>query len=250
MYLVLSPRFHPFLTYLAKQFRYIILQTTTEHLSFKGGLTLPSILFRLRWMYFPGLRSGIHSTDPCRDPGDETSNVSGLHQLLLALENERAQISSGREHEDNDDAYRFQCPREKLESAGRPRFCLTQQQLDEHYQILGSWRRVASTLNVSYRTLLRRRHEFQMSTCPGNAYSQISDDELDALLQSILQISPDAGETSKRGSKWTRHTYSKMAFKTVYLLSGSHQQTAKKILRNLSTDIPCTLSKSLMAHRW
>lgn len=67
-------------------------------------------------------------------------------------------------------------------------------QLEEHYQVLGSWKQVASTLNISYRTVLRRRHEFQMPTHLGSGYSQITDDDLDALVQSILQISPDAGK--------------------------------------------------------
>ena len=50
---------------------------------------------------------------------------------------------------------------------------------------------MARTLRVSYRTILRRRHELRMAV--GELFGHISDAELDQLVSNILRRTLDAG---------------------------------------------------------
>ena len=67
---------------------------------------------------------------------------------------------------------------ETLRSHGRPRFVLTGCQMEAFQQRQYSWRAMASTLRVSYGTILRRRYELGMAV--GEQFSRISD-ELQAI---------------------------------------------------------------------
>ena len=53
---------------------------------------------------------------------------------------------------------------------------------------------MARTLRVSYRTILRRRHELGMAV--GERFGRISDAELDKLVSNILRRTPGAGEVT------------------------------------------------------
>ena len=55
---------------------------------------------------------------------------------------------------------------------------------------------------MSYRTILRRRHELGMAV--GERFSRISDAELDGLVSNILRRTPDAGEVMIIGAVRSR----------------------------------------------
>ena len=75
-----------------------------------------------------------------------------------------------------------------------PRFVLTGCQKEALQQRHYSWRAKTRTLRVSYRTILRRRHELRMAV--GERFGHISDAELDELVSNILRRTPDAGEVT------------------------------------------------------
>ena len=81
---------------------------------------------------------------------------------------------------------------ETIRSRGRPRFVITGRQLDALQERQYSWRSMARTLRVSYRTILRRRRELGMAI--GERFSRVSETELDEIVSNILLRTPDAGE--------------------------------------------------------
>ena len=90
----------------------------------------------------------------------------------------------------------YNVPLERRE--GRPKFVITR----EHVQLMNlrvtgmTWAKIATGLNVSERTLYRRVREFDID----GSFSEISNTELDELLNSIMAVTPRAGESYIRGS--------------------------------------------------
>lgn len=82
------------------------------------------------------------------------------------------------------------------ETRGRPSFCLPYETLYYCQSIGLPWSEVAEFFGISTRTLLRRRHEYGM----GIGSSTFDDAELDQVVSSCLQTTPNAGETYIRGS--------------------------------------------------
>ena len=84
---------------------------------------------------------------------------------------------------------------------GRPRFCISQEQLEAlHDRSCGMrWSDIARTLGVSERTVRRRRHQFGMPV-EGREFSDISDQQLDDFIARILQATPAVGVRMIMGS--------------------------------------------------
>ena len=99
--------------------------------------------------------------------------------------------------------YRFFCPREN-NIRGRPRYAIPNNIISGLHRIHRSWQHVSNDIGVSYRTLLRRRHENGMDVNstrgPRRSYSNINNDQLCQQVSHILQILPNAGETFVLGA--------------------------------------------------
>ena len=79
------------------------------------------------------------------------------------------------------------------EGRGRPRVEIAQSQLEALHNAGGfRWNDVARMLQVSSRTLRRRRHELGMRV-EGREFSDISDIQLDNVVREVLQSTPSAG---------------------------------------------------------
>ena len=67
------------------------------------------------------------------------------------------------------------------------------------YDIHRSWVEVAREAGVSYRTILRRRHQYQLPVVeirgPRSSFSEISHENLCDHVRQVLQLLPHAGET-------------------------------------------------------
>eukprot|EP00794_Sanderia_malayensis_P017176 gene17176-18905_t len=85
---------------------------------------------------------------------------------------------------------------EQVSTGGRPRYVITRQQIECLRETGMSWRKIASSLGINERTLLRRRAEFNML----ENFSDISDEDLDYHVSEILRLTPFAGESLIKGS--------------------------------------------------
>ncbi len=63
-----------------------------------------------------------------------------------------------------------------------------------------TWTDIASTVGVNRTTIYRKRLSLGMNTNQACAFSDIPDEDLDAMLTQILHHSPNAGETYVQGS--------------------------------------------------
>ena len=79
------------------------------------------------------------------------------------------------------------CPVQQSGSVGRPRYVVDEEQIEAMIELGCNYERMAAILGISSRTLRRRRSEYGF--CMGRNYSEISDDELDHLISSILRVS-------------------------------------------------------------
>ena len=99
--------------------------------------------------------------------------------------------------------HHFSCPRE-TSIRGRPRYSISNDVISGLHRIHRSWQQVSADIAVSYRTLLRRRHENGMvvnnTRGPRSSYSGVSSDQLCQHISQILQILPNAGETFVLGA--------------------------------------------------
>ncbi len=83
--------------------------------------------------------------------------------------------------------------RSRLGGPGRPRFYITETQLEAlHHSACFHWNDVARILNIYSRTLRRHRHELGMQV-QGREYSELTDCQLDNIVGEVLQSSPSAG---------------------------------------------------------
>ena len=89
---------------------------------------------------------------------------------------------------------------ERTEGPGRPRLQISEEQLEALHSNAGfRWNDVARILNVSSRTLRRRRHELGMQV-EGRQYSELLDDQLDGIVGELLGRTPSAGLRLVQGS--------------------------------------------------
>ena len=128
--------------------------------------------------------------------------VEKLQELLYEYEQLSRQYSdvvkSLQEHEADN---RFRCQNEfpsNEKSRGRRRFHVTKAQIESLREIGFSWTKVAQMIGVSWVTLYRRRQELGLSEM--YSYSTITDAELDAVVKSIVDQSPNSGQVMMRGA--------------------------------------------------
>ena len=57
----------------------------------------------------------------------------------------------------------FSCPLEQSTGPGRPRFCIPEEVTRGSHDIHGVWKEVANEARVSYKTILRRRHQYSLN---------------------------------------------------------------------------------------
>lgn len=76
--------------------------------------------------------------------------------------------------------------------AGRPRFLITQHQLEYLRSMSFSWVQISEMLGVSYMTVYRRRREYGMSGTPN---ATLTDAELLLLVRRMQRESPALGQT-------------------------------------------------------
>ena len=96
---------------------------------------------------------------------------------------------------------RFRCQNEPAfgeNLRGRPRFRVTKAQIESLREISFSWTKIAELIGVSRVTLYRRRQELEIGE--QHNYSELTDVQLDAVIQSIVQNSPNSGQVMMRGA--------------------------------------------------
>ena len=84
---------------------------------------------------------------------------------------------------------------------GRPRYVITQDILQALHVGAGfRWADIARNLGVSERTLMRRRHEYQMFDAGHENFSALTNQQLDQLIREILHITPGIGYRLMQGA--------------------------------------------------
>ena len=82
---------------------------------------------------------------------------------------------------------------------GRPGFQIPEEVIRGLHDIHGVWKEVAKEAGVSYKTVLIRRHQYSLvvneTTGPRITYSDIPNGRLCQVVNEVLQIMPNAGET-------------------------------------------------------
>jgi len=84
------------------------------------------------------------------------------------------------------------CPVEHTSRACRPRYLVDRDLVTRLRNESFKWEDIARMLNISSKTLIRRRKEFEMPIGQ-DAFSNIEDEDLDEHVRDILENTPDAG---------------------------------------------------------
>ena len=84
------------------------------------------------------------------------------------------------------------------------RYDITMNQLQQLHDTDMTWSAAAEAIGVDRSTIYRRRRLFGMNTEDGNTFSDIPDADVDTILSTIMQQSPNAGETYMQGSLRSR----------------------------------------------
>ena len=126
-----------------------------------------------------------------------------LRRLITDVQQIHTQYDDLISHARIQSEHSFSCPRES-NIRGRPRYAISKEVISGLHQIHRSWQQVSANMGVSYRTLLRRRHENGMivnsSSGPRRSYSEINNDHLCQQVSNIVRILPNAGETFVLGA--------------------------------------------------
>ena len=82
----------------------------------------------------------------------------------------------------------FSCPVEQSTEPGRPRFYIPEEVIRGLRDVHGVWKEVAKEALVSYKTILRRRHQYSMtvSNTTGPRIFQMQDFEVRTKKESML----------------------------------------------------------------
>lgn len=104
------------------------------------------------------------------------------------------------------------CPTNSTESCwGRPRKDVVQSDVEDLFDIYRNWNDVAKCIGVSTKTLRRRRIQFGVhipeKSGPRGYYSKISHADLCEVVQEVLNVLPNAGETYITGACRSRGIY-------------------------------------------
>ena len=134
------------------------------------------------------------------------------------------------------------CPNENAEGmgqVGRPRKDVPKDELQRLFNIYHSWKHVASQIGISERTLYRHRQELGLVTScrngPSNTYSSITDDESCSLVQDILNVLPNSGESYIIGESYTGQEVLTYNGTTKILHPPTIYEICRSLCRSLST---------------
>ena len=81
-------------------------------------------------------------------------------------------------------------------NAGRPKFLISKETLTLFLEYNFSYKEIATSFNVSKRTIQRRVHEYQLYK---EKYNHISDDELEEMVHKIILDFPKSGFRRMKG---------------------------------------------------
>lgn len=90
---------------------------------------------------------------------------------------------------------------------GRPKYVIKQEQLLFLQELRLTWTIIAAMFGISRRTLYNVRSEFSLSGTEYSAFSDISDDHLQAVVSDFIQVMPDVGQNMLRGVLSSRGIY-------------------------------------------
>ena len=96
------------------------------------------------------------------------------------------------------DTLKAQFIRNEQNSVGRPKSEISSDQVNSLLSIGFTWKKIASMLGVSERTLRNKRTEFQNQDIA--KYTHVTDDELCIIVRGIMESSPNAGERMVKGA--------------------------------------------------
>ena len=80
---------------------------------------------------------------------------------------------------------------------GRPKILLDEQQILNLKELNMTWKAIANLLGVHEKTLQRKRKEFNINL---KRYTDLTDEELDNLMNDLVKSNPNAGERMIQGS--------------------------------------------------
>lgn len=102
-------------------------------------------------------------------------------------------------HDFKEDGWHYTCPNESLrQGLGRPKLLIPKEQLEGLRSLGFSWTSISKMLGVSEKTLRRRREAYDMSSTR-EQFMEVTDDEVDELVKSALEVSPNSGERMVMG---------------------------------------------------
>ena len=120
----------------------------------------------------------------CMDP---------LRHLITEVQQIHGQYDDLTSHSRIQNEHSFSCPRES-NIRGRPRYAISNELISGLQQIHRSWQQVSANIGVSYRTLLRRRHENGMivnrTSGPRRSYSNINNNQLCQQVSTFFRFCP------------------------------------------------------------
>ena len=136
----------------------------------------------------------------------EITLIGYLHQLLGILNELRRHFEAIAEESEGDiDSFEESATQPIVTitrngEVGRPRLALAREQLETLHGEAGfRWADVARILNISERTVRRRRLEFGLPVGRDVEFSDISDEELDSHVRQILRTTPRSGRRFVQG---------------------------------------------------
>ena len=142
----------------------------------------------------------------------------------------------------------------RLQNApGRPRIQITQAQLEALHNGAGfRWNDIACILQVSSRTLRRRRHELGMRV-DGREFTDLTDVQLDRMIREVLGVTPSAGLRLVQGSLRRRGVYVQRArvlqsLRRVDPVSSTLRNSRKIIRRKYTVASPNSLWQVFLVH--
>ena len=145
-------------------------------------------------------------------PNEALQLIEDLEHLLVTVSHKIEQLQlfysdSYFEHQDQVD--NSNCTGLSVEirhgNVGRPRYEITQTQIELLHDELGfRWVDIARMLGVSSQTLTRRRQDLFMPIGHQQNFSNLSDAELDQLINEILALTPQSGLCLSQGALRSR----------------------------------------------
>ena len=122
-----------------------------------------------------------------------------VHERINGLSDQFQQLCNARRAHALEMGFSYPLENEQPKAPGRPRFAIPKEVITGLHDIHGTWKEVGKESRVSYKTILRRQHQYSMPVSntagPRITYSDVSDQRLCEIVDEVLEVMPDAGET-------------------------------------------------------